>query len=234
MHVTVSSTAPAAVRPVLERVRRLYVELFAGMSFFSSTGASTTGCEGTCFGNPGGGRIGYLLSPHLAIEVATGGLALPHRTTRSASASFEGAPISAPTYQEDADWGASFWALSIARRFFDRTPLTVRLWTGVAFATTSVSGAGFFDNGNNYYSQGNGASYATPLVAPEVRVGYRLGRNVMVDVGVAAFFFYVRPLSPLPTTTVVFGDSPLFPGPTFARGLGWTFPITGAVHLDIL
>ena len=233
MHVTVSSRAPAAVRPVLERVRRLYVELFAGMSFFSNTGASMTGCdETTCIGNPGGGRIGYLLTPHLALEIAVAGFTMPHRSIHTATASFGGSPVSSPSYQEDANLGLGIYAISVARRFFDRTPLTLRWWTGVAFASASVEGQGFFDD-HEYYNQSNDSTYATPLAGPEVRIGYRLGRSVAVDIGVAAFFFYVRPLQPLPDTTVVFGSSPLSPGrPSRVRSAGpsrsrapftWTF-----------
>ena len=97
-------------------------------------------------------------------------------------------------------------ALSASYRFFDKTPLTLRVWAGAMRARIKHDLAGTFAGPVGYESDAGVREVAevnqrvavfepatnvwVPLVGPEVRFGYRWGKHLMVDLGVAGFLFF--------------------------------------------
>jgi hypothetical protein len=75
-----------------------------------------------------------------------------------------------------ANVGVGFGGFSARYQWLERTPITARLWAGAGLVAAG----------------GAVTSYLTPVVGPEVRIGYRLGRGVMVDAGPALFVFALR------------------------------------------
>jgi hypothetical protein len=229
--VEISSDAPRSLRPALMRIRRAYLEGFLGTAFGVHARSSVGGCEGTCLGNPGGLRAGWMVAPRVGLEVFAFAFVAPRRATRSldvATVFPDGSRIVTHTdaYQEDSSFGGQFFGVSAHYRFFDRTPLTVRLFSGIGHLNTTVSSESDVPGAAKSVS-GQGW---TPLFGPELRFGYRFGRAVAFDVGVGMLFLMVPALRAemRPDVSVILPD-----GPSFSRGLGWFFPATLALRLDL-
>jgi len=233
LRVTVSSRAPAAIRPTLERVRRLYGEGFAGIALWPHTRASFDECVGTCLGNPGGVRVGYLLAPRLGLEAfALFGMFLPRERIRTVTAG--GTADASSDYDEYANAGLAGVGASVAYRFFERTPLTVRLWAGLTSCVETTGGDGFFSDGAHHVHTAQ-RTYYTPLVGPEIRYGYRFARSVAMDVGLGALFYFARDVTTSPAPDgEPYSRLTMPPGPSVSQGLAWAFPLTLAIHLDAL
>jgi hypothetical protein len=235
--VRTSSRAPTVVRPELEPVRRLYAEILGGIAW-ADTRSVLRDCGGGCVNNVGGGRVGWLIAPRFGVEafyLGTG--SFNYRTSGSVVAQYLGAPFVSHAFLQDASLGADFYGLSAGYRFFDSTPLTLRAMAGAASVTASSSGRGFF--GTNYVTQSASDTYLSPMIGPEVRIGYRLGRTVAVDAGVAAVFFLLhdesRGVGTIASYVARFGGEDVYfsPPQSFGAGLGWMLPASVAVHLDI-
>ncbi len=177
--VVLTSTEPSELHVVLEPIKRLSVELFGGPILLPTYATINHGCS-SCVGDVLGGRAGFLLTRHVAVEL----FFVPTMNVTSSAMS-------------NASVFLSFGGFSAKLEFFDRTPLTLRLWGG--FGSEAISQTGYW----------------TLVAGPEVRMGYRLGKTLVVDAGIAALFFGV------PATPVTSG------------GIGMAIPLTAGLRVDL-
>jgi hypothetical protein len=202
--VAVSSEQPVIVRPVLVPIRRLYFELFVGESVhpvYSTIGVD--GCGQSCGGLMYGVRGGYLLSPHLGVEIFFVSSMNDGRQSTSGQA------IAMST---------SVGGASASLRYFDRWPLTLRLAAGAVVGSATPVAA--------VEQEGAQATpFWAPVAGPEVRFGWRITRAVMVDGGIGAWVFMAPKIAPVQ-------NPPLSTLPGVGGGAGVLFPATIAVHAD--
>jgi hypothetical protein len=192
-------------------VPHLYLEAAGGPALSRSLGGSADAAcadaagSGACreqsrpFGFLVGARAGYELVRGLGLELSFGYTSLAEEQTRTvvASADPEIGTLSSDDYRDTTRLSAPFAALSASYRFLEQTPLTVRVWAGVARANATTTNRGTFrgtyDDGivtgtvEGPFSVGEAPSHTwAPLIGPELRFGYRLGKRVRVDLGVLA------------------------------------------------
>jgi hypothetical protein len=233
LEVIVSSRTPQAVRPSLERVRRVYLDAFGGIGLGQTGARNVPNCAGGgCVGNFGGFRLGLLLAQHVGVELFVIGGNVPREAQRTLTVSVNGVPTTSSTYKESADVGLFAGGVSAHYRFFDRTPLTLRLWAGALRGTAWTAASGQFAGAPDYGHGGNSVVFYSPVFGPEVRFGYRVSRAIMADVGVAALLLFVPGTRPDTGPAVADNRVALPPGPYFAGGRGVFFPITVGLRVD--
>jgi hypothetical protein len=97
-------------------------------------------------------------------------------------------------------------ALSASARFLEKTPLTLRMWVGVARLTAKTGNEGTFTGDVSGTAASGVTETATvsqrvsipeqnatlwaPFLGPEVRFGYRISKAFSVDVGVAGWLMF--------------------------------------------
>lgn len=197
----------------------VYLEAMAGPAFAPSFGggadaacSSDDGCERSRpFGFLAGARGGYELAQGLGVELFLGALYLQGSTRRRVVARGEGRDFVADDYEDSTEAFAPVGALSASARFFERTPLTFRVWAGVARLSGSFENRGSF-TGDVVYRPPTGPEETAPstqevtvpeqsvrvwapFFGPEARFGYRLGKRVSLDAGVVVLFMF-PPASP--------------------------------------
>jgi hypothetical protein len=208
VQVAVSSEAPQAVRPTLERVRRVYGEIYGGATLFPVYGVrGTDGCSGGCVGSLIGARGGYLLSPRVGVEI----FFVPQMNVTRASGycTADGVCYASNVF-------LSFGGLSIQyQALTPKTPLTLRMSAGLAYERPNASGAV------------STPTVYTPILGPEARIGYRLGRAIVIDAGIALLAFTV------PKSVAAQADTDVATPPTFEGGVGLTVPLTAGLHFDL-
>jgi hypothetical protein len=88
-----------------------------------------------------------------------------------------------------------FIGVGASREFFQRTPLLVRLTTGIGRATvrTAVSGSFIPESGDPSFAVSvveDTRMMWIPYLAPEVRMGYRFATSWVADFGLAAWLLW--------------------------------------------
>jgi hypothetical protein len=219
----------------------MYVDLWGGpvMLFgISDRGIpQCSSCEGT-FVALGGG---YKVTEHLGVELYVLYSFLDRKSQRSLTTTVPWAPgtASASSYVEDAQLSMFAAGGAVRYRFFDHTPLTLRMLAAVSHNTSLASAGGTF-----YASNGNGSleplnhlsvdsNYWSPLIGPDIRFGYEFRPGMTFDIGLGVFAF-VAPSTP-PDANPPFHDvaAALPPGPSFGGGLGYIVPLTGDLHFEL-
>jgi hypothetical protein len=198
-------------------VPHLYLEAFGGamLAPLGLGGDSDKTCdEGECqrslpLGFMAGARGGYQFLRGFSGELAVGFMYLGEEMKRDATASAEhDAVLTSNDYRDRARLAGPFVELSAAYTMLDKTPLTFRLGGGVARTKATFENSGTFsgeiphdcDNApddcdpsetvpiSKDISIAERSSFLiTPFAAPEVRIGYRISKKVLVDFGVALF-----------------------------------------------
>jgi hypothetical protein len=217
--------------------RRFVLELQAGPALYHSLGGGADescktdvivegtaqpSCPGRDFVSLGivvSARFGYRVRPHVALEVTGGYLRLWHDLQRRMRVyDANGQAYNSLQSTSDDSWtldqtrvSMPFVGVGASREFFQRTPLLVRLTTGIGRATvrTAVSGAFIPESGGDQFPISVIEDTRTmwiPYLAPEVRMGYRFATTWVADFGLAAWLLwgpgYAR------TTHMVSGTSP--------------------------
>ena len=99
--------------------------------------------------------------------------------------------------------------------------------------TLQRSALGQFPDAPSDYSHNSLAQgYWTAVLGPEVRIGYRLSRGVLMDVGVAALYMDVPQTVPDSAHAREDQRVVLPPGPAFNGGATVFFPVTLGLHYD--
>ncbi len=176
-----------------------------------STG-SVAGCSDRSrpFGFIAGGRGGFQLTSGLAVEVFLGYLSLSNSLKRAVVAEGETRGSTTLSYEsrnvsDTTSVSAPLAALSASYHFFDKTPLTFRIWAGAMRARVKHEVNGTFTGEVPYTANGTSSTVTVdqavsvfepasnvwvPLLGPEVRLGYRFAKRFSVDIGVAGLLFF--------------------------------------------
>jgi len=152
-------------------------------------------------------RAGYRIRPRISLEVTLGYLRLWHNLTRrlqvtdangvlyNSVAAVEGSGIS--YHLDQTRVSMPLIGIGASREFFERTPLLVRLTTGIGRANvrTAVNGSFIAASGENPNEFRIGVLEDArflwvPYLAPEVRFGYRFGPGWVGDIGIAAWLLW--------------------------------------------
>lgn len=153
-----------------------------------------------------GARGGYQISPGLAAEVFLGWLGLEESMTRTVVATGESTrTYVAEDYEDVTKIRGPMLGLSASYQFFEKTPLLFRVWAGAARVSASTENSATYA-GEMVRTGGARAEVVRfeqpmaipeetqqiwmPLVAPEVRFGYRFGKRFALDLGVGFFAFF--------------------------------------------
>ncbi|HKQ70992.1 MAG TPA: PEGA domain-containing protein [Polyangiaceae bacterium] len=210
------------LRIPLERTRQLYAEPFLGFGFARSFGGGAElACSATVVapngrelegcrdrerprGFMGGARVGLQLVQGLGVELGAGYVTMVATTWRNAIATTEPTsrwrPLFSNAMEDRTTLAMPFLAASASYRFLRRTPVVLRLWTGVARGrvTTSTRGtytSAYYEDAQHSQRVGS-ATFPNLSVAeasqdvwmglsgPEARIGYSLGRKLTIDFGV--------------------------------------------------
>lgn len=195
-------------------VPHLYFEALGGPAWAPSFGGGADAAcssDGDCersrpFGALAGARAGYELIQGFGLELFLGVLYLKETTRRRLVAGGENGDWVADDYQDESEMFGPAAAASASARFFEQTPLTFRLWAGVARVKGSFTNQGTF-TGTVAYQPPTGpeetasstqaasipeqsARIWMPFLGPEARIGYRFSKRFSMDVGVAVLFMF--------------------------------------------
>jgi hypothetical protein len=170
----------------------LYFELGGGLAFGPGFGGDpeSDGDHTQPFGFIGTVRAGYAFLGGLGVELGMGYLYLSGDASRAMDATLEGNPVRATDYQDATKLAGPFGELAASYRFFETTPLTLRLAAGVGRFRASFENGGTFPGAGFVSLPEASQRLWVPFVAPEVRFGYRLSKSLSVDLGVAAYLFF--------------------------------------------
>ena len=150
-------------------------------------------------------RIGYLLTPRLALELGASYLSLSESMTRDILGQGErNSPIfSASDYRDSTRLRGPLGLLSVSYRMLEKTPLTARLGAGIARLNSSTKNSGTFSGEITNATSGERQDLTLPLniaeaarvlyvpfASTELRVGYRFSRVFSVDIGAALSVFF--------------------------------------------
>jgi hypothetical protein len=134
-------------------------------------------------------RAGYSLLPQLAIELNAGYLRVSESSVRQVTTiDGETSSFTSSNLDDRVSLKGPLAAVSASTRFFERTPLTLRLSAGVAWLNAELSNHGTFAS----RSQGISGPLSidepdqllvTPFAATELRFGYRFTRHLSADLG---------------------------------------------------
>ena len=159
-----------------------------------------------------GARAGYQFKKGFSGELGFGFMYLGEKMTRKnviATQEQEGATLTSPKYNDETTLAGPFVEVSAAYTMLDKTPLTFRLGGGVARAKAKFKNGGEFSGDvphncklyqNTDCDESETINVTTqlsiaekspimivPFVAPEVRIGYRVAKKVVLDFGIALF-----------------------------------------------
>lgn len=170
-------------------------------------GASQPGCTDRSrpFGFLVGARGGYAIVGGLGLELALGYVSISESMTRRMRA--EGEPQVTELYSERFDdstrLAGPLAALAASYRLLEKTPLTFRLAVGVARLTSETEASGTFRGTARANATSpvetfdilvdipeRGESFWAPLLAPEVRFGYRFSKAISLDLGLGALIMF--------------------------------------------
>jgi len=168
-------------------------------------------------------RAGYRIRPRVSLEVTLGYLRLWHDLTRRLQVTdangvvYNSVPAPAdgsiPFHLDQTRVSMPLVGVGASREFFDRTPLLLRLTTGIGRADvrTAVNGTFVAASGENAAEFPIGVledarTLWVPFLAPEVRLGYRFAADWVGDIGIAAWLLWA-PSHPR-TSSMVSGTPP--------------------------
>ena len=229
---TSAPTAQAPAKPSRPRPRRFVLELQAGPALYHSlgggadescssdvivSGSPQPSCPGRNFLSLGflvSARLGYRVQSRVALEITLGYFRAWHDLQRRMRVQdANGQAYVSSSALDQTRVSMPFAGIGASREFFQRTPLLLRLTTGIGRASvhTALNGSFVADSG------GNPSPFAisvledvrtlwVPFFAPEVRYGYRFAPSWVADIGVAAWLLWA-PSYPR-TTNMVSGTPP--------------------------
>ena len=164
-----------------------------------------------------GARGGYQFIKGFSGELGVGFLYLGEKMTRkNVVANADHGTLKSDNYKDETTLAGPFVELSAAYSMLDKTPLTFRLGGGVARTKATFKNGGDFvgelqhacDNEPDACDPDETASvsahlaipekastFIVPFVAPEVRIGYRVAKKIVVDFGIT-FFVMLPPQTP--------------------------------------
>jgi hypothetical protein len=157
------------------------------------------------FGGFAGGRVGYRWTGAFTLEVLLGYLALERSMVRKLQAQGERNAVFTSSNTHDRMSSAGLVAaLGASYQFFHGTPLRARISLGVHRSRVRASIDGVFDGSVPTSTSPDGfVTYADrlqldeddqiiwiPFVAPELRFGFRLTRQLTIDAGLAVWFLF--------------------------------------------
>lgn len=191
-------------------VPHLYAEVVGGATWAPSFGgsadkscSSATSCSETPpLGFLAGARGGYEVAKGLGLELFLGAIYAKETTTRRVVANGEYGPWTSNAAEDSTEIFGPAAALSASYRFLDKTPLTFRMWVGVARVKASFANSGRF-NGTAQDASGKNVPASAdvsvpeqdphlwiPFGGPEVRIGYRFTKHLSVDIGAALLLMF--------------------------------------------
>lgn len=203
--------------------RRFALELQAGPAFYHSlgggadqscrtdvtiNGTAQPACPGRDFLSLGflvDARFGYRIRPQLALEATIGYMRLWHdlpRTLRVYDANGQAyhsvqSPPNDSWALDQTRVSMPFIGIGASREFFARTPLLLRLTTGMGRATVRTALNGTFigesaDNADTFAISvlEDTRTLWIPYLAPEIRIGYRFIADWVADFGLAAWLLW--------------------------------------------
>jgi len=201
--------------------RRFVLELQGGPALYHSLGGGADescksdvmvegtaqpSCPGRDFLSLGfvvSARLGYRFRPHISLEVTAGYLRLWHDLERRMRVyDANGQAYDSVQSSNDNSWtldqtrvSMPFIGVGGSREFFPRTPLLLRLTTGIGRATvrTAVNGPLVAESGGDSFTVSaieDTRMMWIPYLAPEVRMGYRFATTWVADFGLAAWLLW--------------------------------------------
>lgn len=227
-----------AAKPIPPTRRRFVLELQAGPALYHSLGGGAdASCSNDVIvaGTPQpscpdhkllslgflvSARFGYRVQSRTALEVTVGYLRAWHDLTRrmrvfdangqayNSVEQTEGS--SAPWAFDQTRVSMPFAGIGASREFFQRTPLLLRLTTGIGRANvrTALNGSFIAESGGDAFAISvleDPRVFWIPFLAPEVRIGYRIAPTWVADVGIAAWLLWAPSY---PRTTSMVGGTP--------------------------
>jgi hypothetical protein len=196
--VALGSEEPREIRVALDPVRRVSIELFGGPTVLPAYESAVRACA-SCTGYFLGGRAGYRLTRAFGLEI----FFVPTMTVANSAPEAPGS-----SYTLDAGTSLSFGGFSAKLELLDRTPITLRFWAG--FGSTYAGGV----------------SSWSLVTGPEIRIGYRLSRTLVVDAGASLFVFGVPATGEVTAT-----DGTV--APLTSGGLGVVVPLSVALRAEL-
>jgi hypothetical protein len=185
--------------------RRFYVAGFGGPAFARTLGTDTLATSrDRPFGVWAGARFGYELLPRLGLDFTLAYLGLGERLERTVVATGdENRRYTATDYEDRTSVMSGAAAVGLGYRFLHRTPIETRLAFGLARARVSTENSGTYAiavpnpptgevfRGTQRVSIPELAENQwLPLIAPEIRIGYRVSDRLSVDLGVALLVLF--------------------------------------------
>jgi PEGA domain len=206
-------------------VPHVYAEIVGGATWAPSFGGgadrsctSASSCSETPpLGFLAGARGGYEVTKGLGLELFLGAIYAKETTTRQLVAAGEYGSWTSSEADDTTEIFGPAAALSASYRFLDKTPLTFRMWVGVARVKATFTNGGRFagtahDAGGNNVQASAEVSVPeqdphlwVPFGGPEVRIGYRFTKHLSVDLG-AALLLMFPPDTPRTGTTGLGGN----------------------------
>jgi hypothetical protein len=188
----------------------LYAELLGGPAFATSFGGGADAAcgRGECgdrsrpFGFLVGARGGYTFARGLGVEVFLGWLSMRESMTRSVNASAD-YDVTADDYADATRFSGPAAAISASYQFLETTPITARVWLGMARVKARYENDGTYRGTAVQGSSGETVDFAVPasipeasqnlwlpFAGPEVRFGYRVSKTLLLDGGLAVLFAF--------------------------------------------
>jgi hypothetical protein len=170
-----------------------------------------------------GARGGYQFIKGFSGELGAGFFYLGEKMTRKGVvATADHGTLTSDDYKDETTMAGPFVELSAAYTMLDKTPLTFRLGGGVARAKASFKNGGHFKGDIQHTCDNEPADcdpdetasasahlavpekapfILVPFAAPEVRIGYRVAKKVVVDFGITFFIMLPPPTEREPAST---------------------------------
>jgi hypothetical protein len=231
---------PPPTQPVAKAIqgglRRFVLELEVGPTLYHSLGGGADescstditvagtahpSCPGRNFLSLGflvSARLGYRVQSRISLEVTLGYLRLWHDLPRrlrvfdANGQAYDSVPSDSNSWALDQTRvSMPFAGIGASREFFQRTPLLLRLTSGIGRATvrTALNGSFIAESGDGPAPFAisvleDSRTLWIPFIAPEIRIGRRFATSWVADVGLAAWLLwapgYPRTTSMVPGT----------------------------------
>jgi hypothetical protein len=191
-------------------VPHIYVELVGGAAWAPGLGGDAdkscskdSNCSRSApLGFLAGARGGYEVTKGLGLELFLGAIYMKEKSTRRVVAKGEYGSWTSDAAQDTTQFFGPAAAVSASYSFFDKTPLTFRIWAGVARVKATFTNSGRY-TGTARDPGGNDVQASTdlevpeqtprlwmPFGGPEVRIGYRFNKHLSVDLGAALLLMF--------------------------------------------
>jgi hypothetical protein len=193
-------------------------------------GADKACSNGDCSSKPfplgfvAGLRGGYQFIKGFSVELGGGFLYMSEKMTRkNVVATADHGSLTSENYKDQTTVAGAFVELSAAYTLLDKTPLTFRVGGGISrLKATFKNGGDFTGDISQVCPAGDTACedrgetstvsahlqvpekapfIAVPFVAPEVRIGYRVSKKLLVDFGVSMMVLLAPPTERQPASS---------------------------------